>query len=223
VVALISVLHFDTVVDHVLRRSAGNLYNLTELSRIGEVSETEQIRIADNDLRMSDVADVSTPVELLCQPARHALAQPLTGAVFDILVDIYQGSLVDRGLISQSLDRASGRVSGIPVDDPTIDARFAAAYEGRHQAFKAALLDARDYVGTALACAWRRLSPHHLTYTDVFEHLLSVDAVLTGGEYRETIAESFTWREIGSARPRDGYRRGGLDRGARPSWSLTRR
>ncbi len=221
--ALISVLHYDTVVDHVLRQSAGNLYNLTELSRIGEISQTEQIRIADNDLRMSDVADVSTPVELLCQPARHALAQPLTGAIFDILVDIYQGILVERGLISEALDLASGRVSGIPVDDPAIDARFVAAYEGRHLAFKAALLDARNYVGTALACAWRRLSPDHLTYADVLDHLLSVDAVLTGGDFRETIAECFTWREIGSARPRDGYRRGGFDRDARPSWSLTRR
>lgn len=217
-VALVSVLHFDTVVDHVLRRATGNLYNLTELSRIGEISETEQIRIADNDLRMSDVADVSMPAELLCQSARHELAQPLTGAVFDILVDVYQQKLVGAGLIGEELDRLSGRVSGVPVDDPAIDARFAAAYEGRHDAFKAALLDARDYVGTGLACAWRRLSPHYLTYADVRDALLSVDADLTGGEYRETIAGSFAWREIGS-----GTRRGGLDRGRGRSWSLAPR
>lgn len=195
-VALVSVLHFETVVDHVLRRAAGNLYNLTELSRIGEISETEQIRIADNALRMSDVSDVSIPVELLCQPARHELAQPLTGAVFDILVDVYQQNLVEQGIISESLDRASGRVSGVPVDDPAVDARFAAAYEGRHEAFKAALLDARDYVGMGLACAWCRLSPNHLTYVDVKEALLSVDRDVTGGKYRETIVESFAWREI---------------------------
>jgi hypothetical protein len=202
-VALVSVLHFDTVVNHVLRRAAGNLYNLTELSRIGEISETEQIRIADNALRMSDVADVSMPVELLCQPARHGLAQPLTGAVFDILVDAYQQNLVEAGLISEELDRLSGRAGDVPVDDPAIDALFAAAYEGCHDAFKAALLDARDYVGTSLACAWSRLSPNLLIYVDVGEALLSVDRDLTGGKYRKTILESFAWREIGRT-PRGG-------------------
>lgn len=199
-VALVSALHFHKVLDHVLRRSAGNLYNLTELSRIGELSETKQIRIADNPLRMSDVADVSMPVELLCQPARHQLAQPLTGAVFDVLVDVYQQNLVEGGLISADLDRLSGRVTGVPVDDPRIDARFAAAYRGRHEAFKAELVAARDYVGTVLACTWRRLPPNHLTYTDVGNALLSVDRDLTGGKYRETILGSLAWREIGSIR-----------------------
>jgi hypothetical protein len=197
-VALVCALHFHTVVDHVLRRSAGNIYIRSELSRIGELSEHKQIRVADNTLRMSDVADVSTPAELLCQPELHQLAQPLTGALFDILVDVYQQNLVDAGLISAQLDRLSGRATGIAVDDPAIDARFAAAYEGRHDAFKAALLDARDYVGTGLARAWRRLSPHHLTYADVGQALLAVDRDLTGGKYRETIRESLVWREIGS-------------------------
>jgi hypothetical protein len=218
-VALIAVLHFDTVVDHVLRRSAGNLYNLSELSRIGEISETTQIRIADNPLRMSDVADVATPVELLCQPARHGLAQPLTGAVFDLLVDIYQRTLVERGLISEALDRASGRVSGIPVDDPAIQTAFSAAYAGRHDGFKAALQDTRDYVGAALARAWRRLSPRYLTYDHVLDRLLWADDALTGGDYRKTIVDSFAWREIGAGAPRAGV----LDRGARRSRSAAGR
>jgi hypothetical protein len=196
-VALVCALHFDVVVDHVLRRSAGNLYNQSELSRIGELSEHAQIRIADNALRMSDVANASAAAGLGCQPKRHELAQPLTGAIFDILVDVYQQTLVDTGLISAQLDRLSGRVTGIPVDDPAIDDMFAAAYRGRHDAFKAALLAARDYVGTALACAWRRLSPNRLAFVDVGNALLAVDRALTGGKYRETIRESFVWREIG--------------------------
>ena len=200
-VALISALHFQTVLDHVLSRSRGNLYNLTELSRIGELSEHEQIRVADNALRMSDVADVSTPARLLCQPARHHLAQPMTGAMFDVLVDVYQQNLVDAGLISARLDRMSGRVTGIPVDDPFVDVLFAAAYEGRHDAFKLALMRARDAVGTALARAWRRLAPDHLTYPDVLQALLSADDELTGGRYRRIILESFSWRQIGVPAP----------------------
>lgn len=200
-VALVSALHFQTVLDHVLRRAAGNLYNLTELSRIGELSDTKQIRVADNALRMSDVADVSTPVELLCQPERHQLAQPLTGAVFDILVDVYQQSLLDAGLISARLDHLSGRATGVSVDDPLVDVLFAAAYRGRHDAFKAALVDARDRVGLSLACAWRRLSPDHLTYAGVLDALLSADLDLTGGRYAVTIRESFAWREIHGTPP----------------------
>jgi hypothetical protein len=197
-VALVGCLHFHTVLDHVLRRSAGNLYYLSELNRIGELSETAQIRIADNDLRMSDVEDVSSAENISC--ALHDLSQPLTGAIFDILVDVYQQFLVDAGLISADLDRASGRVSGVTVDDPEIEARFAAAYEGRHGAFKAVLLKTRDYLGAGLAHAWRRLSPDYLNYLDILDALLAVDRYLTGGRFARSIWESFAWREIDSRR-----------------------
>jgi hypothetical protein len=222
-VALIAVLRFDLVADHVLRQTAGNLYNLSELSRIGEISQTTQIRVADNELKMSDVANPATPVQFLCQPARHSLAQPLTGAVFDLLVDIYQRTLLERGLISASLDRASGRVSGIPVDDPAIGAMFAAAYSGRHEAFKRALQDTGNYLGTLLARAWRRLSPDYLSYEDVLELLLSADADLTGGEYRDTIMACFVWREIGVATAGRGGRHSAAGRSARLSRSFTGR
>jgi hypothetical protein len=222
-VALIAVLRFDLVADHVLKQTAGNLYNLSELSRIGEISQTTQIRIADNDLKMSDVADAATPVQLLCQPARHLLAQPLTGAVFDLMVDIFQRTLLERGLISASLDRASGRASGIAVDDSAIGAMFAAAYSGRHEAFKRALQDTGDYLGTVLAWAWRRLSPEYLSYEDVLELLLSADADLTGGKYRDTIMACFVWREIGVVTVGRGVRRNVAARGARLSRSFTRR
>ena len=193
-IALVGCLHFHAVVDHVLRRSRGNLYYMSELNRIGELSETAQIRIADNELRMSDVEDFSGAANISC--ALHDLSQPLTGAIFDIFVDVYQQFLVDAGLISVELDRASGRVSGVTVDDPEIEARFAGAYEGRHDAFKAVLLMTRDYLGTALAHAWRRLSPGYLNYLDVLDALLSVDRHLTGGRFARLIWESFAWREI---------------------------
>jgi hypothetical protein len=157
-VALVAALHSERVAGHVLHQTAGNLYGLNELSRIGEISETEQIRIADNAHRMSDVADPGTPVGLLCQPARHQLAQPLTGAVFDVLVDVYQAMLVEAGLIDEDLDRLSGRVAGVAVDDPRVAEAFAGAYRGRAAGFHAVLLDARDLVGAVLAGAWRRLA-----------------------------------------------------------------
>jgi len=205
--ALFAKLCFNKVIDHVLTQTAGNLYNLNELSRIGELSETTQIRIADNTLKMSDVADADSPAEISCQPARHTLAQPLTGAIFDILVDIYQQTLLERRLIGVSLDRASGRVSGDTVDDPMVGAMFAAAYHGRHAAFKRALQDTGDYLGTLLAWAWRRLLPNYLSYENFLDLLLAGDTILTGGAYRKTIKSCFAWREIGTGTVGGGSRR----------------
>ena len=47
-VALISVLHFTSVVDRVLANTSGNLYTLNRLNRFGELSETEQLRVSSN-------------------------------------------------------------------------------------------------------------------------------------------------------------------------------
>ncbi len=188
--ALVSVLHFDSVVDHLLRSCSGNLYTLNELNRIGELSQTDQIRVANNSLKMSDFRDGWTNV--------HDLAQPLTGAVFDILVDVFQRTLLERGLISRELWNLAESVPEETVDVDEIQAMFDEAYRGRHEEFKQALLEARDYIGTSLARTWSRLSPHNLTFADVGDTLLAVDRELTGGKYRATIFDNFVWREIGA-------------------------
>ncbi|MFQ5932568.1 MAG: hypothetical protein ACE5MM_09180, partial [Nitrospiraceae bacterium] len=146
-VAVISALHFDSIVDLLLARTRGNLYVPNILNRIGELSPTEQIRLASNPLRMSDVPSISTPVEQLSYPDRHQLGQPLTGGVFDILVEAFQNNLVANGLISEELDEACSRG---PIDDQQYEAvqrGFSEAYAGNHDAFKQLLLDARDYMG----------------------------------------------------------------------------
>ncbi len=75
---------------------------------------------------------------------------------------------------------------------------FDEAYRGRHEAFKQALLEARDYIGTSLARTWGQLSPHDLTFADVGDTLLEVDRGVTGGKYQGTIFDNFVWREIGA-------------------------
>ena len=195
-VALVAALHFDTVVDRVLRNSNGDLYTLNELNRIGELSETEQIRLASNTLRMSDVADVTTPAEQLSQPELHRLGEPLTGAIFDIFVEVYQELLVAAGLIDPGLAALS---YGAPEDSDhlvSIERRFAAAYRNRHDAFKEVLLRARDYLGALLANTWMRISRHGLSFGDVSMALLASDVALTGGRYRRIIRQSLAWREI---------------------------
>lgn len=192
-VAMIAVLHFDSVVDRLLERTRGNIYLPNELNRIGELSETKQIRLASQSVKLADVPDLRTPAERLSQRQRHSMSLPLTGAVFDVLVEVFQEILVRDGLISRELNELSRQEENAPAD--IVQARFDQAYASRHDAFKGALLDARDYMGRCLAAAWRPLS-WAVSYGEVAAALLAADGRLFGGAGREIMLESLLWRGI---------------------------
>lgn len=192
--AMIAVLHFDSVVDHLLRTSHGNLYLPNELNRIGELSATEQLRIASNTLTLADVPDLRTPAAMLSHREIHQIGLPLTGAVFDTLVEVFQHTLVEQRFISRGLDELSRAEEGsAPIE--AVQAGFDNAYVGAHDVFKAALLDARDYVGGLLAGTWRRLS-WDLTFGTVAAALLETDAKLTAGGGRNLIIDNLARRGI---------------------------
>lgn len=204
-VALVGAMHFESVVDRLLRDSHGNLYAPNEVDRIAELSETRQIRMASHSYRMSDVPDPRTHFSALTQPEIHHLGEPLTGAVFDIFVEIFQVDLVAAGLISEDLAALS---YSFPEDrrlEGAIARGFARAYQGRHAAFKAVLLGARDYLGALLAETWTRLSPNFLRYADVAAALTAADYILTGGRRQRIIRDSLAWRQINL--PTDGRAR----------------
>jgi hypothetical protein len=192
-VAMIAVLDFDSVVDRLLERTHGNIYLRNELNRIGELSETEQLRLASQSLTLADVPDLRTPLKRLSQPQRHQMSLPLTGAVFDVLVEVFQEMLVCDGLISRELDKLSRQEENPP--DETVQAEFDRAYAGRHDQFKGVLLDARDYMGQCLASAWRTLS-WDLSFGKVAAALLAADRQLAGGAGREIMLGSLLWRGI---------------------------
>src|SRR5262249_3650236 len=162
--------HFNSVVEHVLDNSKGNLFTVNELSRLGELANGREIRRAFNALKMSDVGN---------EP--HNLSQPLTGAIFDIFVDAFQIELLRRGLITQQLAERSQSGRAPESDLPAINAAFAAAYAGHEADFKTALLTARDYIGRLLAKTWFALSPNFLTYAKVLGGLLDADQEVTNG------------------------------------------
>lgn len=191
--ALVAVMHFDSVVDHVLDTSRGNLYVLNELNRIGELSRTDQIRIASNSRKMSEFAAGWSNV--------HDLAQPLTGAVFDAFVNVYQEALVRRGLITNELWEMADAYLDAPGLQDYIQLEFDRAYERNPWQFKAALLEARDYLGTALGRIWHRLSPDELRFEVVGHEFIAIDREVNGGRYEHYIRESFDWREIGEVAP----------------------
>jgi hypothetical protein len=191
-VALIAVLYFETMMEDLLEDTHGNLYTYNELNRFAELSATTQIRLASNSVKMSQF--------VAGWRDEHILSEPLTGAIFDILVDIFQENLVERGIISREVADLTDKVEKSPEHAPVIQAVFDAAYPGHREAFGESLREARDYLGTALAETWKRLSADTLHYPAVRDTLLAIDQALSGGRYREEITESFDWREIGQVK-----------------------
>ena len=187
--ALISAMHFDSVLDSTLTSSEGNLYVLNETNRIAELSNVAQVRVASNSRKLSEFSHGWSD--------SHFLAQPLVGAVFDCLVDVYQRRLLETGLISPELRQLSETTAYEQLDEGIIQERFADAYHGRHDAFKSALIDARDYIGLCLVFIITRTSPHFVNYADVGETLLAADRWLSGGRYVDDFRADLVWREIG--------------------------
>ena len=95
--AIVSVMHFNSIVDHLLENTHGNLFTVNELDRVGELSQSRQIRVAFNSVRMIDVGD---------EP--HDRSLPLTGGIFDIMVEVFQKRLVQRELIFRRSCQAIG-------------------------------------------------------------------------------------------------------------------
>lgn len=188
-VALIALLHFDSVVDRLLERTRGNLYMLNRLNRVAELSEDEHLRLAANTLTLIDFASGWTD--------EHRLAQPLTGAVFDVLVDIFHEHLLEEGLISPQVEDLADQLEYGPQFEGLIQSLFSEAYADDPRGFKTALLETRDTLGLLLAGAWSRLSPHFLSYDDVRIAMLEEDREMTGGRYFTQIFQNFRWRGIG--------------------------
>jgi hypothetical protein len=191
-VAIVSCLHFETVLDDLLNNTHGNLYTLNRLNRIAELSENEQIRIASNSVTMSQFVHGWRK--------EHMLSQPLTGAIFDVFVDIFHEQLLDRDLISAEVEDLADYYEYRPEYQTRVQDMFDAAYAGHGDEFREALVEARDILGSYLAELWRRLPPDHLTYPLVREILREVDRDFSGGEYQRIIQNNFDYREIGQVR-----------------------
>jgi hypothetical protein len=189
--ALIASLHFETLLAPLLEETHGNLYTYNELDRFAELSAHDQIRLASNDVKLSRFA--------AGWEDEHALSQPLTGAIFDILVDIFQELLVERGLIARDIAETARRIREVPEQAAAVQAFFDAAYAGNFDRFRAVLIEARDYMGGALAETWKRLNANDFAYLDVALNLIEVDGMISGGRFRRAMVESFDWREIGRA------------------------
>jgi hypothetical protein len=195
-VALISSLHFDSVIERVLESTSGNLYTANLLNRMGELSGNSQIRTAANTLRMRDFSKGWKD--------EHDLAQPLTGATFDIFVDIFHEELLERELLDPAIEDLSDQLLYRPEYFEVMQGHFDESYRLNRIGFREALEDARDSTAILLGETWARLEADNLSYAGVRESFLLADRIHTGGMYQRLIYGNFAMRDIGvlSAGPR---------------------
>ena len=191
-VALISSLHFNSLVDRLLHTTSGNLYRLNSITRMAELSGNAQIRIAANDVRLSEFEHGWIK--------EHQLSQPLTGAFFDILVDLFHECLLDYGAIDAYMEDLSDELLATPQYEPVMQALFDRAFALNPDAFKMALIDARDILGTFLADTWQQIDRNSLNFVDVARVFEAVDRAHTGGRFARLIAGNFAMRDIGRVR-----------------------
>ena len=199
-VALISSLHFEKVLAHLLAKTSGNLYAENEINRIGEVAPGKQIRIASNSLTMTDVPFSDIDPDDLTNKQVHALGEPLTGAFFDILVLVYQKRLLELEAIPSSLAVLDDDPAAIEARDAELKRGYKKAYAKNPHAFRRALCEARDLVGKRLALTWDILGPDFLSYEQVARTFLTVDRHLSNWQHQTDFASCFRWRGIGSKR-----------------------
>ena len=175
-VSLIAAMHFPSVIDNVLDETRGNLYLANRLSRFSEFSPHRQIRSANNQRTMAEFVHG--------WKNEHALSQPLTGAIFDILVDIFHESLVARGLISPEVEDLADIAEADPAAEAPLQEAFDRAFARNTEGFCEALLDARDVVG--MYPGGNAVGPR-ARFSGLWRcarAMLAVDRVETGGDSR---------------------------------------
>jgi hypothetical protein len=204
-VALIAVMHFPSVLRRLLEQTQGNLYVLNLVNRIAETSAHTQIRLAANTTRMAEVADITmAPDGSWNDPTgqgrnQHWIAAPLTGAIFDILVEIYQDMLVVAGVIPNEANAQGWTREEVEAAFAGLDRMFSAALTRFDQAFVGVISEARDTVGRALAHVMLTLRPEGLSFGEVAARFLEAMAAQGHGLLMPAMVEHFLWRGIDPA------------------------
>jgi hypothetical protein len=191
-VALISILHFDRVVDGVLAETRGKLFSVNILSQIGEYRKGRHgrraARLSLHGKTMRAVARARHDDD------KYAYAQPLLGAAFDILVEMYEALLVERELIPGTLAARSTRATASRRS--TVRREFAARFKENPDGFADALRDATADFARLLARAWRTSRRTGVTFSRVASNIAAADARLHRSRYGRIIRDAFARRRI---------------------------
>jgi len=185
-ISLLGLLHFDTALDRILRRTRGNLLIVNELDRFAELSDEKQVRRFSHSLRMQDVGSEV-----------HDRSKPFAGALFDTLIEIHQVILFERGLTGLDPRDFAYLRKELSQGDLERELRVSGQdYALRHYAVKAALTEARDILGQALAQSWSYLDPDRFTMSAAREALMAAAQSPRARPYADRIADNFAWRGL---------------------------
>jgi hypothetical protein len=201
-IALIGVMEIPSVTRRLLTQTAGNLYVLNIVNRIGAYSDTEQVRLASNTHTMADSIGLHmAPDGSWNDPTgqhrnQHAIAEPLTGAVFDCLVELYQDGLAARGLIQPEMDARGWTRDDVERSIDAVHSGSAAALARFAQGFHEALDDARHVVAQCMAHVILTVRPETLNFPIVAARFLEAAAALGQTRHLPALLDHFLWRGI---------------------------
>ena len=105
--------------------------------------------------------------------------------------------LLDYGAISPELEELSDKLLATPEYATVMQAMFDEAFAANPAAFKLALIDARDILGTYLADTWKELKNVQLDFVEVADLFVEIDRRHTGGRFARLIRGNFDMRDIG--------------------------
>jgi hypothetical protein len=184
-ISLLGLLHFDTALDRILRRTRGNLLVMNELDRFAEISDERQVRRFSNSSRMQNVG-----LEV------HDRSKPFAGALFDSIIEIYQTLLFERGLSKLNTRRFSDLRRELSEKEFDIEFRKSIyEYNLHHYANKLALIEARDIIGRCALMSWNNLNPDSFQLTEAAEAILyTAELDRASAPFVDVISDCFSWR-----------------------------
>lgn len=204
-VALIAVMHFPSVLVRLLEQTQGNLYVLNLVNRIAETSAHTQIRLAANTTMMDDVADIRLADDgTWIDPTgrgrnQHWIAAPLTGAIFDVLVEVFQHKLTTEGLIPNEANAQGWTRAEVEAAFSGLSQTFSVALARFNREFVSVISDARDAIGRALAHVMLTIRPDDLSFEEAAARFLESMAAQGHGAIMPAMVAHFLWRGIDPA------------------------
>jgi hypothetical protein len=201
-IGMIGAMEFRSVAWRLLRQTNGNLYVLNLVSRLGELSDREQVRIASNTRTMDDLAGLRLMADgswfdpLGQNRNQHHLAEPLTGAIFDCMVEIYQDFLVSRGYIRPDDDARGWTRDEVAASFDEVHRMTGRAFAQFEVGFVAALDDARDVVGQCMAHVMLTVRPETVSFNIVAARFLEAAFALGHAHHLRALLDHFLWRGI---------------------------
>ncbi|HEV2559254.1 MAG TPA: hypothetical protein VGU45_11555 [Microvirga sp.] len=186
IISVLSLLSFESVRDRVLFKTKGNLFLVNELDRFAELSDERQIRVLSHSLKQSDVGHEV-----------HDRSKPLSGALFDTLIEMFHLLLFERGL--SGFDISGIMDLRVQLSDSEIQAQLATSrrdFELRQRPMSAALAEARDLLGEAILRSWTMLSPNDVSLPKAAEVLVVAAEQGRARRFADRLAYNLHWRGL---------------------------